>query len=139
MNGFGKGFEGTENILTPFTVEGEAGYFDIMQENKSVPQEIIDYCVEKTFYQSLDMSDATAVKAEIIKALTGEWKVSTDNINYNVGVLELNETNFVNGKVVINDFEAVGNARERSILALVMDAEGRVSQLHKSATFTWNE
>ena len=194
-----KGFEGTENILTPFTVEGETGYFDIMQENKIAPateyvvygyavdsegkcselavQSVVTsdvvfndqlsvtavgsasaetelasaeftitgpavklyYCVEKTFYQSLDMSDATAVKAEIIKALTGEWKVSTDNINYNVGVLELNETNFVNGKVVINDFEAVGNAKERSILALVMDAEGRVSQLHKSATFTWNE
>ena len=62
-------------------------------------------------------------------------KVTKDNFEYTIGVLDLTAENMIDRKVKINDFQYVGNAKERVVLAFVQDKDGKISNVVKSATF----
>ena len=97
--------------------------------------------VKLYYYVNLDMfvetyfTDVQAVKELAWEGLSGEWRVTKDNFEYTIGVLDLTAENMIDGKVKINDFQYVGNAKERVVLAFVQDKDGKISNVVKSATF----
>ena len=93
------------------------------------------YYVNLDMFVETDFTDVQAVKELAWEGLSGDWRVTKDNFEYTIGVLDLTAENMIDGKVKINDFQYVGNAKERVVLAFVQDKDGKISNVVKSATF----